>query len=105
MPERIMYGQLKTGYALDAGPAWISRVRFIKTWRTAYFHGRTLAREQSWDAHFRNVDTNEWFRRSGPKRDRTDARYGHGAPTVDEDAHADYEAFLDGAPLPGREHG
>ncbi|PCN48056.1 hypothetical protein Csp2054_09285 [Curtobacterium sp. 'Ferrero'] len=57
------------------------------------------------DAHFRDVDTDEWFWLSGPKRDRTDARYGHGAPTVDDDARSDYEAFLDGAPLPGREHG
>ncbi|WP_254678361.1 hypothetical protein [Curtobacterium sp. SGAir0471] len=72
MPERITYVQLKTGHALDAGPAWISRVRFTKTWKTAYFHGRTLAREQSWDANFRDVDTDEWFWLSGPKRDRTD---------------------------------
>jgi len=105
MPDRIMYVQLKTGYPLDAGPAWISRVRFTKTWRTATFHGRTLAREQSWDANFRDVDTDECFWLSGPKRDRTDDRYGHGAPTVDDDARADDEAFLDGAPLPGREHG
>ncbi len=105
MPERIMYVQLKTGHALDAGPAWISRVRFTKTWKTAYFHGRTLAREQSWDANFRDLDTDEWFWLSGPKRDRSDTRYGHGAPTIDDDARADYEAFLDGAPLPGREHG
>lgn len=42
---------------------------------------------------------------SGPKRDRTEARYGHGAPAVDDDARADYEASLDGAPLPGHEHG
>ncbi len=33
MPERIMYVQLKTGHPLDAGPAWISRVRFTKTWK------------------------------------------------------------------------
>ncbi|KTR17849.1 hypothetical protein [Curtobacterium citreum] len=105
MPERIMYVQLKTGHPLDAGPAWISRVHFTRTWKTAYFHGRTLAREQSWDANFRDVDTDECFWLSGPKRDRTDARYGHGSPTVDDDARADYEAFLDGAPLPGREHG
>ncbi|WP_156364089.1 hypothetical protein [Curtobacterium sp. Leaf261] len=105
MPERIMYVQLKTGHALDAGPAWISRVRFTKSWRTAYFQGRTLAREHSWDANFRDVDTDEWFWLSGPKRDRTDARYGHGDPIIDDDARADYEAFLDGDPLPGREHG
>lgn len=39
-----MYVQLKTGYNTDRGPAWISVVPFSKSWRTAYFHGRTLHR-------------------------------------------------------------
>ena len=39
-----MYVQLKTGHDTDAGPAWIARVNFTRTWRTAYVHGRTLRR-------------------------------------------------------------
>ena len=41
----------------------------------------------------------------GPKRDRTDGRYSNQRPQVDEDARDAYEAFLAGAPLPGREAG
>jgi hypothetical protein len=35
MAERIMYLQVKTGYNTDRGPAWIARVRFTRSWRTA----------------------------------------------------------------------
>ncbi len=41
----------------------------------------------------------------GPERDRTDARYGPSDTHVDDDAREADEAFLRGAPLPGREHG
>ena len=100
-----MYVQLKTGHGLDQGPAWISNVRFSKTWQTAYWHDRTLARWQAFDSNFYDVDTKEEFWLSGPKRDRTDARYRSAQPTVDEDAREAYEAFLKGSPLPGRERG
>lgn len=39
-----MYVQIKTGYNTNRGPAWISRVRFSKTWQMDYWRGRTLAR-------------------------------------------------------------
>jgi hypothetical protein len=106
MARRIMYVQLKTGYDTDRGPSRIGWVRFSKTWRTAYFHGRTLRR---WpgrsNANFYDVETEEEFWVSGPKRDRTDGRYGPGLPEIDDDAREPYEQFLRGAPLPGREHG
>ena len=47
--------------------------------------------------HFYDVDTDEDFWVSGPKRDQTDARFGAGRPTIEEDARAPYEAFIDGA--------
>jgi hypothetical protein len=107
MARRIMYVQLKTGYGTDRGPSWVGWVRFSKTWQTAYFHGRTLRR---WPGglvrgNFYDVETDEEFWLSGPKRDRTDGRYSHAPPEVDEDARRPYEEFLSGAPLPGREHG
>jgi len=110
MNDRIMYVQLKTGYDTDAGPSWIGWVRFTKTWRTAFFQGRTLRRVTGtayadFDANFYDADTDEKFWISGPKRDRTDGRYGRQQPDVEEDARAAYEAFLSGAPLPGREAG
>lgn len=93
-----MYVQLKTGYDTDRGPAWIGWVRFSKTWKTAYFHGRTLRRWPGmFDANFYDVETMEEFWISGPKRDQTDARYRHALPKVDDDARDAYEAALRGA--------
>jgi hypothetical protein len=103
MARRIMYVQLKTGYNLDLGRAWICWVRFTRTWQTAYVHGRTLRRSRGmFDANFFDIETDEEFWLSGPKRDRTDGRYSRVQPTVDEDARRAYEAFLLGDPLPGR---
>ena len=101
-----MYVQLKSGHDIDRGPAWISRVRFSKTWNTAYFQGRTLRRWPGmFDANFYDVETQEEFWISGPKRDQTDGRYSNVPPHVDDDARDAYEAFLNGESLPGREHG
>jgi hypothetical protein len=105
-----MYVQLKTGHNTDRGPAWIACVRFTRTWRTAYVHGRTLRRvtgtaEANFDSNFYDVDTGEEFWISGPKRDRTDGRYSNQGPLIDDDAREAYEAFLAGAPLPGRGNG
>lgn len=105
MATRVMYVQLKTGHGLDQGPAWISNVRFSKSWQTAYWQGRTLSRWQSFDGNFRDVETQELFWISGPKRDQTDARYSSAQPTIDDDAREAYQAFLEGSALPGRERG
>ncbi|RHA39945.1 hypothetical protein [Cellulomonas rhizosphaerae] len=105
MARRLMFVQLKTGYDIDRGPSWIGWVDFNRSWKTARFHGRELRRFQSFDANFFDVETDETFWLSGPKRDRTDLRCGPGAAVIDDDAHDAYTAFLDGAPLPGREDG
>jgi hypothetical protein len=100
-----MFVQLKTGFDTDRGPSWICWVDFNKTWKTARFHGKELRRWQSSDANFTDVETGEDYWISGPKRDRTDLRYGPGRPTVDDDARSAYDAFLSGEPLPGMGHG
>ncbi|AWI33198.1 hypothetical protein [Streptomyces tirandamycinicus] len=106
MPQRLMFVQLKTGYDTDRGPSWIGWVDFSKTWSTAYFRGRTLRRSgKMFDANFHDVQTNEEFWVSGPKRDRTDSHYGPSNPEIEPDAVETYSAFLAGAPLPGRENG
>lgn len=106
MAERIMYIQLKTGYDTDRGPAWISRVRFSKSWRTAYFRDLALRHASGlFDANFVDPETGDEYWVSGPKRDRTDGRYSSEQPSVDADVIGEYEAFLAGAPLPGRENG
>jgi len=106
-----MYVQLKTGYNTDQGPAWITWVRFSRSWRTACFHGRTLRRVTgtagaNHDSNFYDTGhPHEEFWISGPKRDRTDARYSNQQPEIEPDAREAYEAFLNGKPLPGRENG
>lgn len=105
-----MFVQLKTGYDTDAGPCWITSVRFSKSWSTAYFHGRALQKVTgtayaNHDANFYDPASNERFWLSGPKRDQTDGRYRHVKPTIDDDVQDAYDAFLRGAPLPGRERG
>lgn len=101
-----MFVQLKTGYDIDKGPAWISVVRFNKSWKTAYWHGKTLKRWPGmFDANFFDVETREEYWISGPPRDGADTRYSRVTPVIDDDARAPYDAFLAGAPLPGRERG
>lgn len=101
-----MFVQLKTGYDIDKGPAWISVVRFNRTWRTATWHGKTLRRWPGmFDANFYDVETEEEYWLSGPHRDGADTRCSSIRPTVDQEARDAYDAFLAGATLPGREHG
>jgi hypothetical protein len=101
-----MFVQLKTGHNTDLGPCWISRVKFSKTWRSAYWHGKTLRRGQlMFDANFFDVETDEEYWISGPHRDRRDTRFSNVQPIIDDDARDAYERFLAGEPLPGREHG
>lgn len=101
-----MFVQLKTGYDIDKGPAWISVVRFNRTWRTATWHGKTLRRWPGmFDANFYDVETEEEYWLSGPHRDGADTRYSSIRSTVDQEARDAYDAFLAGATLPGREHG
>jgi hypothetical protein len=101
-----MFVQLKTGHNTDLGPSWISRVKFSKTWQTAYWHGKTLRRWPGmFDANFYDVETNEEYWISGPHRDRRDTRFSNVEPHVDDDTMDAYERFLLGEPLPGRERG
>lgn len=100
-----MFVQLKNGYNTDQGPCWICRVRFSKSWQTAYFHGLNLRRQQGVRGNFVDTATGDEWWISGPKRDLTDSRYSGQRPLVDDEARGDYEAFLSGQPLPRRAHG
>ncbi|WP_419390926.1 hypothetical protein [Demequina sp. SO4-13] len=101
-----MFIQLKTGYALDHGPSWIGWVDFNRSFKTARYRGRTLRRwTGGLDANIFDIETDEEYWLSGPKRDRTDTRYGPAKTAVDDDARDAYESFLSGSALPGRESG
>ncbi|KRB72686.1 hypothetical protein ASE01_21760 [Nocardioides sp. Root190] len=106
MARRLMFVQLKTGFDIDRGPSWIGWVEFNRSWNTARYRGRELRKSGGGgDSNFYDVDTREDFWLSGPKRDRSDTRYGPSTTSVDDDAREAYEEFLAGAPLPGRETG
>lgn len=101
MAERVMFIQVKTGHNTDKGPAWISRVRYSKSWQTAYWHGLTLRHATGmFDANFYDTQSGDEYWLSGPHRDRGDTRYSTIRPTVDDDVREIYEAFLDGANWP-----
>lgn len=74
--ERIMFVELKSGN--DRGPAWIGRVRYSKSGRTAFYRGRTLTRSQGVSGNYVDAATEEEFWISGVKKDGT-ARHWAGA--------------------------
>ena len=90
---RIMYVELKNDN--DSGPAWIGRVSFSKTGRTAYYRGRTLRRAQGIFANHVDVGSGEWFWLSGVKRNGEDRHWaGSGPVVVDDDVKEEYEQML-----------
>ena len=68
-------------------------------------HGRRVAPSPRAFVHGVDIATGEEYWISGPKRDRSDTRYGPATTLIDDDVRDVYEAFLGGAPLPGREQG
>ena len=91
-----MYVELKSGD--DSGPAWIGRVSFSKTGRTAYYRGRTLARHQGISGNHIDVETGEEFWLSGPKRNREDRHWAGGGPVhIDADVREEYLRMVDPA--------
>jgi hypothetical protein len=93
--ERIMYVELKTGYS-DNGPAWIGRVRFSKTGRTANYRGLNLRRHNGISGNYIDLKTGEEYWISGVKRDGTDRhRAGGGSVPVDPEVRAAYLELVD----------
>lgn len=96
MKSRIMYMELKThgGGHDDRGPARIGRVTFSKSGRSLHYQGKTFQRTNGpvgCGNHF-DVDTEDVYWISGPKKDGTDRYYwGKSAPVeIDEDVREQY---------------
>ena len=92
---RIMYLELKThpGGHDDRGPAWIGRVRFSKTGRTLYYRGTTLQRTKGpiGCGNFVDVDSDQAYWVSGPKRNGEDRHWNLGSPVnIDDDVREKY---------------
>jgi hypothetical protein len=97
MRRRVMYVELKTGYA-DDGPAWIGWVRFSKSGRSGYYRGRMLHRLSGGGVeggnHF-DAEAGEEFWVSGVKKDRQDRHpAGAGPVVVDDDAAEEYARIV-----------
>ncbi|MDQ6710413.1 MAG: SICA family protein [Candidatus Dormibacteraeota bacterium] len=93
--ERIMYVELKKDFN-DDGPAWIGRVRFSKTARTAYYRGRNLCRHNGMAGNYIDVATLEEYWISGVKKDRTDRHWaGRGRVDIDPDVRDEYLRLID----------
>lgn len=93
--ERIMYVELKTGHS-DNGPAWIGKVRFSKTGRTAYYRGLQMRRNNREGGNYMDVNTREMYWISGVKRDGTDRHWaGSGPVQIDPEVRAAYLELID----------
>jgi hypothetical protein len=90
-----MYVELKTGFS-DNGPAWIGKVTFSKTGRTAYYRGHNLRRVHGVSGNYLDVQTGEEYWISGIKRDGTDRHWAGGGPVgIDSDVRDDYMKLLE----------
>ncbi len=86
---RIMYIECKGGGL--TGPGRIGRVQFSQTGLTLYYKGERFKRLKGFKANYYNVETNEKYWISGPKRRGGDALYATNIPTaIDEDVREEY---------------
>jgi len=99
MKPRIMYIELKTNLA--GGAATIGRVTYSKSGRTIYYKGkkfRSLS-GSGFKANYYDVETDEEYWISGPRKDGADRLYGERVPIeIDEDVREEYWRDIRGVP-------
>jgi len=91
MKSRIMYIEKKAGGL--TGPAQIGRVTFSKTGKTLYYRGRTFQSltGRGFKSNFYDIETNEDYWISGPRKDGADRLYGERDPVeIDADVEREY---------------
>lgn len=88
---RIMYIERKAGNL--TGPARIGRVTYSKTGATIYYRGmefRSL-KGAGFKSNYYEVQTNEEYWISGPRKDGLDALYATNIPAeIDDDVREEY---------------
>jgi hypothetical protein len=88
---RIMYIERKAGEL--TGPARIGRVTFSRTGDTINYKGKAFQslKGSGFKANYFEVETDEEYWISGPKKNGTDALYATNIPTaIDEDVREEY---------------
>ena len=88
---RIMYIERKAGNL--TGSARIGRVAFSKTGRTLYYQGRSFKslKGAGFKSNYYEVESEEDFWISGPRKDGADRLYGERVPVeIDEDVRVEY---------------
>ena len=96
---RIMYIEQKAG-SLE-GSARIGRVTFSKTGRTLYYRGKKFQslKGAGFKSNYYDLDSEEDYWISGPKRDGTDRLYGGRTPVeIDDDVREEYWRGIRGQP-------
>ena len=91
---KLMYVELKSGYN-DDGPAWIGWGRESKTGRTLYFNGHAFQHVKGYAGNYVDVETDEVYWISGPKKDGSDRHWaGHGPIVVAQSAVEEYLCYI-----------
>ena len=100
MNSRIMYVELKSGHG-DSGPAWIGRVTFSKSGRTLRYRGKSFQslRGGGVSGNYRDVETDEEYWISGPKKQGGDRHWaGSGPVEIDDDVREAYWVEIRNSP-------
>ena len=95
--SRIMYIENKFGGNDLEGDARIGRVYFSKTGKTLYYRGVTFQslKGVGFKANFFDVETNNHYWISGPRKDQNDRLYGGNAGVViDADVYDEYLKYI-----------
>jgi hypothetical protein len=85
------------------GPAWIGRVQFNRTGKSLTYRGRTFQslKGRGFKANYFDIETQEEFWISGPRKDGADRLYPSSTPvTIDDDVAGEYWRNIRGAPAP-----
>ena len=93
---RIMYIECK-GASLQ-GPSRIGRVTYSKSGRSLTYAGRTLLASEGFKSNYIDVDRDEEYWVSGPRRRGSDRLYGTGIVEIDEDVRVEYWTEIRGMP-------
>ena len=95
--SRIMYIENKSE-GLE-GEARIGRVYFSKTGKTLYYKGSKFQslKGNGFKANYYNLDTDEEYWISGPRKDQNDRLYGGSLDVqIDEDIKEEYNKLIKG---------